>query len=46
MPLATALGMRLNEQALHGWDVEVGLDPAAQLTDESAALLAEHFARR
>jgi uncharacterized protein (TIGR03083 family) len=42
-PLATALGMRLNEQALHGWDVEVGLDPAATLTDESAALLAEHF---
>ena len=43
VPLATALGMRLNEQALHGWDVEVGLDPAATLTDESAALLAEHF---
>src|SRR4051812_45239821 len=43
VPLATALGMRLNEQTLHGWDVEVGLDPAAALTDESAALLAEHF---
>ena len=43
VPLDTALGMRLNEQALHGWDVEVGLDPAATLTDESAALLAEHF---
>jgi uncharacterized protein (TIGR03083 family) len=43
VPLATALGMRLNELALHGWDVEVGLDPAATLTDESAALLAEHF---
>jgi len=43
VPLATALGMRLNEQALHGWDVEVGLDPAATLTEESAALLAEHF---
>ena len=35
--------MRLNEQALHGWDVEVGLDPAAGLTDATAALLAEHF---
>jgi uncharacterized protein (TIGR03083 family) len=43
VPLATALGMRLNEQALHCWDVEVGLDPAATLTEESAALLAEHY---
>jgi len=43
VPLATALGMRLNEQVLHGWDIEVGLDPAAALTDESAALLAQHF---
>ena len=41
--LATSLGMRLNEVALHGWDVEVGLDPAAVLSDESAALLAAHF---
>jgi uncharacterized protein (TIGR03083 family) len=41
--LATALGMRLNEQALHAWDVEVALDPAATLNEESAALLAEHF---
>ena len=44
VPLATALGMRLNEAALHGWDVEVGLDPAAALSEESAALLASHFA--
>jgi uncharacterized protein (TIGR03083 family) len=43
LPLATVLGMRLNEAALHGWDAEVGLDPAATLSDESAALLAEHF---
>jgi uncharacterized protein (TIGR03083 family) len=42
--LGTSLGMRLNEQALHAWDVEVGLDPAAGLTEESAALLARHFA--
>ena len=41
--LATTLGMRLNEAALHGWDVEVGLDPAAGLSKESAELLAEHF---
>ncbi len=43
LPLATVLGMRLNEAALHGWDAEVGLDPAAALSDDSAALLAEHF---
>jgi len=44
VPLATALGMRLNEAALHGWDVQVGLDPAAALSEESAELLARHFA--
>ena len=44
VPLATALGMRLNEAALHAWDVEVGLDPAATLSEESAALLLRHFA--
>jgi len=44
VPLATVLGMRINEVALHGWDVEVGLDPAAQLTQESAELVIEHFA--
>ncbi len=43
VPLATALGMRLNEAALHAWDVEAGLDPAAPLSDDSAALLARHF---
>jgi uncharacterized protein (TIGR03083 family) len=43
VPLATALGMRLNEQTLHAWDVEVALDPAAALSDEAAALLARHF---
>ena len=44
VPLATAVGMRLNEVAAHSWDVRVGLDPDATLHDESAALLAEHFA--
>jgi uncharacterized protein (TIGR03083 family) len=44
VPVVTSLGMRLNEQALHAWDVEVGLDPAAGLSEESAALLAQHFA--
>ena len=44
VPLATVLGMRLNEVALHGWDVDVALDPAARLTDEAAELVLEHFA--
>ena len=43
--LATSLGMRLNEVALHGWDAEVGLDPAAALSDESAALLGRALRR-
>lgn len=43
VPLATALGMRLNEVVLHAWDVRVALDPAATLRDEAAALLVDHF---
>jgi uncharacterized protein (TIGR03083 family) len=43
LSLGAVTGMRLNEAALHGWDVRVGLDPEATLTDEQAALLAEHF---
>jgi uncharacterized protein (TIGR03083 family) len=43
-PLSTVVGMRLNEAAQHGWDVRVGLDPAAGLDPESAVLLAEHYA--
>ena len=42
--LATSLGMRLNEIALHGWDAEVGVEPGATLSDRSAALLARHHA--
>lgn len=44
VPLATVLGMRINEVALHGWDVDVALDPAAQLSEESAEIILEHFA--
>jgi uncharacterized protein (TIGR03083 family) len=43
VPLATTLGMRLNEVVLHGWDVEAGLDPAASLSDRSAALVLRHL---
>ncbi len=44
VPLATWVGMRLGEAALHAWDVEVGLDPAAALSETSAELLLEHHA--
>jgi uncharacterized protein (TIGR03083 family) len=43
VPLATLAGMRLNEAALHGWDVEVGLDPGARLSEASAELQARHL---
>ncbi|QNK82896.1 maleylpyruvate isomerase N-terminal domain-containing protein [Nakamurella sp. PAMC28650] len=39
VPLVVAAGMRLNEVVLHTWDVEVGLDPAAVVDDDLAALL-------
>lgn len=44
VPLATAIGMRLNEAAAHGWDVHVGFDPDAELDSVAAPLLFEHFA--
>jgi uncharacterized protein (TIGR03083 family) len=37
--LPEALGMRLNEHALHTWDVEVMLDPAAVLSEQSSAVI-------
>ena len=43
IPLATALGMRLNEAALHGWDVRVGADPDATIEATSARVIAEHL---
>ena len=44
VPLVVALGMRLNEVAAHTWDVRVGLDPAAGIEPEAAALLLELYA--
>ena len=44
LPLGSVLAMRLNEAAQHGWDVRVGLDPAAVIDASTAAVLAEHFA--
>lgn len=43
VPLATVLGMRINEVALHGWDVEVAFDPDAEVSDEAGGLVAEHY---
>lgn len=37
--LSQALAMRLNEHALHTWDVEVMLEPATALTEQSAAVI-------
>jgi hypothetical protein len=37
--LALFTGMRLNEAALHAWDVEVAFDPAAVIPDEVTAVL-------
>ncbi len=44
VPLAVALGMRLNEVAAHAWDVRVGLAPSAGLDPLSAELLVELYA--
>jgi uncharacterized protein (TIGR03083 family) len=41
--VATFTGMRLNEVVLHSWDVRVGIDPDATLSQESAEVLAEQF---
>jgi uncharacterized protein (TIGR03083 family) len=43
LPLASYAGMRLSEVIHHGWDIRVGVDPAAALADGSAELLAEHM---
>ena len=44
VPLAVAAGMRLNEVALHAWDVEAGLDRAATLDEDAAGVLLELYA--
>ena len=44
VPVATYVGMRLNESAQHSWDVRVGLDAGAVIREDTAALLVEHFA--
>ena len=44
VPLLVALGMRLNEVANHVWDVRAGLDPKAEIDDQTAELLVVLFA--
>jgi uncharacterized protein (TIGR03083 family) len=44
LPIASIAGMRLNEVALHDWDVRVAFDPKAAVSAAAAAVLAEHFA--
>jgi uncharacterized protein (TIGR03083 family) len=42
--VSTIAGMRLNEVALHSWDIRVALDPAASLSEASAEVLVEQLA--
>ncbi len=44
IPLAAALGMRLNEVANHSWDVRVAFDPDAGVDADSAVVLLELLA--
>ena len=44
LPLASLAGMRLNESALHSWDVRVAFDPSAAVPADVAAVQAEHLA--
>ncbi|WP_377642218.1 maleylpyruvate isomerase N-terminal domain-containing protein [Oryzobacter terrae] len=44
LPLASYLGMRLNEAAQHSWDVRVASDEHAAIDDATALLLLDHLA--
>jgi uncharacterized protein (TIGR03083 family) len=44
VPLATALGMRLNEVANHSWDARVAVDPYAGVAPDSAAVVVDLLA--
>lgn len=43
LPLASAIGMRLNESAQHSLDVRVSTDPQATLDGDATAVLVDHF---
>jgi uncharacterized protein (TIGR03083 family) len=42
-PLSLYLGLRLNEDALHGWDVAVAYDDKAEIAADTAGLLLELY---
>lgn len=44
LTVAAFAGLRLDELALHAWDVRVGVDSAAVLDDATATVLLEQFA--
>lgn len=44
LPVGTLAGMRLDESALHTWDVLVAGDPDAGLPAETAEVIGEHLA--
>lgn len=44
LPLATFAGMRLNEHALHSWDVAVTFDPAATVAPDAVDLVIDNLA--
>jgi len=43
LPIAAVAGMRLNEAAMHGWDVAVAVDPDAGVGGETADLILQQF---
>ncbi|MCW2586519.1 MAG: hypothetical protein JWN55_2035 [Frankiales bacterium] len=43
LPLAAIAGMRLNEAALHSWDVRVAFDPSATVAADAAEVLVEQL---
>jgi uncharacterized protein (TIGR03083 family) len=43
MTLRSFLGMRVNEQTLHTWDITVALDPASTLAEEATPLVADNL---
>jgi hypothetical protein len=44
VPLSIAVGMRLNEVSQHAWDVQVAVDPNAEVDEASATSMVEHLA--
>jgi uncharacterized protein (TIGR03083 family) len=43
LDLSQLIGLRCNEHALHTWDVEVALDPAAILASDAVALVIDNL---